>query len=206
MWRLATTFLILLSGVCVSVTAPAQTSGNDFDSAKAKLKAALQEQKASASRTNDFDIADYNRFRDLDVRMRPIADDLVALVMRPSPGNAEGSSASAAIAQQCTIQLAGNFDAVRAKLNGIGNLVELAAKMVQGTDMTFVSAVISIEAPAFLEQLKSHQLMLDLTLTSDGCSQDSATVAKGQKISRIYGDAAALVQSVIEKIGAGRHE
>ena len=135
--------------------------------------------------------------------MRPIADDLVALVMRPSPGNAEGSSASATIAQQCTIQLAGNFDAVRAKLNGIGNLVELAAKMVQGTDMTFVSAVISVEAPAFLEQLKSHQLMLDLTLTSDGCSQDSATVAKGQEISRIYGDAAALVQSVIEKIGAG---
>ena len=65
MWRLATTFLILLSGVCVSVTAPAQTSSNDFDSAKAKLKAALQEQKALASRTNDFDIADYNRFQRL---------------------------------------------------------------------------------------------------------------------------------------------
>jgi hypothetical protein len=45
--------------------------------------------------------------------------------------------------------------------------------------------------------------MLDLTLTSAGCSQDGATVAKGQEISRLYGDAAALVQSMIEKIGAG---
>ena len=69
--------------------------------------------------------------------------------------------------------------------------------------MTFVSAVLSVEAPAFLEQLKSHQQMLDLTLTSAGCSQDGATVAKGQEISRLYGDAAALVQSMNEKIGAG---
>jgi hypothetical protein len=202
-WRLATTFLIILGGACVSVTAPAQISSNDFDSAKEKLKAALQEQNALANRTNDFDIADYNRFHDFDVRMRPIADDLAAVMMRPSPGNAEGSFASAARTRQCTIQLAGNFEAVRATLNGIGNLVELAAKMVHGTDMTFVSAVLSVEVPAFLEQLKSHQQMLDLTLTSAGCSQDGATVAKGQEISRLYGDAAALVQSMIEKIGAG---
>jgi hypothetical protein len=186
-WRLATSFLLILSSACVSVTAPAQISSNDFDSAKEKLKAALQEQKALAN----------------DVRMRPIADDLAAVMMRPSPGNAEGSLASAATTQQCAIQLVGNFDAVRAKLNGIGNLVELAAKMVHGTDMTFVSAVLSVEAPAFLEQLKSHHQMLDLTLTSAGCSQDDATVAKGQEISRLYGDAAALVQSMIEKIGAG---
>jgi hypothetical protein len=201
-WRLATTFLILLSGACVSVRAPAQISSNDFDSAKEKLKAALQEQRALANRTNDFDIADYNRFRDFDVRMRPIADDLAAVMMRRSPGNAEDGLASAATTQQCTIQLAGNFEAVRAKVNGIGNLVELAAKMVHGTDMTFVSAVLSVEAPALLEQLKSHQQMLDLTLTNAGCSQDGATVAKGQEISRLYGDAAALVQSTIEKIGA----
>jgi hypothetical protein len=45
--------------------------------------------------------------------------------------------------------------------------------------------------------------MLDLTLTDAGCSQDGATVAKGQEISRLYGDAAVLVESVIEKIDAG---
>ena len=134
MRRLATTFLINLSVACVWATAPAQTSSNDFHSAKEKLKAALQEQKALASRTNDFDIVDYNRFHDFDVRMRPIADDLAAvMMMRLSPGNAEGSSTSAANARQCTMQLAGNFDAVRAKLNGIGKLVELPLKwfMVQ---------------------------------------------------------------------------
>jgi hypothetical protein len=48
-----------------------------------------------------------------------------------------------------------------------------------------------------------HPEMLDLTLTNAGCSQDGATVAKGQEISLLYRDAAALVQSMIEKISAG---
>jgi hypothetical protein len=199
--RLATTLLIILGGSCLSVIAHAQTSSTDFDGAKEKLKAALQEQKALANTTSDFVITDSDRFHDFDVRMRPVADDLAALIAHSTtpPGDAEASART----QECAIQLAGNFDGVRVKLNGIGSLVELAARMVHGTDMMFVSSVLSVEAPAFLEQLKSHQQMLDLILNSPRCSQDGATVAKGQEISRLYGDAALLAQSMIEKIGSG---
>jgi hypothetical protein len=199
--RLATTLLIILSGACLSVIVHAQTSSADFDDAKEKLKAALQEQKALANTTNDFAITDSDRFHDFDARMRPVADDLAAFMMHPPTPS--GDAEAPARTQECVIQLAENFDGVRVKLNGIGNLVGLAARMVHGIDMMFVSTVLSVEAPAFLEQLKSHQQLLDLILNSPRCSQDSATVAKGQEISRLYGDAASLVQSTIEKIGSG---
>lgn len=192
-------------GACSASTAVnAQTSDADFARAKEKLKAALKDQivPTKSDAANNFSIADYDRFYELNLRMRPVADDLSAFIVHPPmPGGTTQAGIDAAVGtQDCMIRLAGNFDGIVAKLDSVGTLIGLAAKMVDNADLLLVTNLLSVEAPAFLERLKFHQQMLNSTLIK--CSEDGATVAKGREISRMYSDAASLVQSTVEKIGA----
>jgi hypothetical protein len=97
------------------------------------------------------------------------------------------------------IRLAESFDGFRAKLSSVGTLVGLATKMVDTEDMLLVKRVLSADVWSFLGQLKFHQQILSSTVTGK-CSQDGATLVKGQEISRIYSDAGSLVQSVVKKV------
>ena len=153
---------------------------------------------------NVLSLADYDDFHNLDLRMRPIANDLDNfLIHPPMPRGAPQAAIEAAVrTQNCMIQLIGNFDAVGAKLYHVGTLVGLAAKMTDSADELLVRRLLSLSAGGFLEQLKDYRRMLNSTL--EGCSQDGATVAKSQEILRIYSEGAALVQSLIKKIGAER--
>jgi hypothetical protein len=58
---------------------------------------------------------------------------------------------------------------------------------------------LSLAAWEFLEQLKYHRLILNSIVSN--CAEGD-TVAKSQEISRTWGDAASLVQSIVKKIGA----
>ena len=73
--------------------------------------------------------------------------------------------------------------------------------MTDSRDETFALAMLTIDARGFLANQENYRTMLNSTLSK--CSQDGATVAKGQEILRIYSDAASLVQSIVKKIGAG---
>jgi hypothetical protein len=149
---------------------------------------------------NDFSVADYSRFHELDVRMRPVADDLAAFMMRlPMTGSTTKAGVEAAVrTQDCMIRLAGDFDRVKANLDTVATLVALAAKMADQADEALVIRFLSLQAEGFLEVMKDYRTMLDATMSR--CSQDGATIAKGKEISRIWSDAASLVQSVAQKI------
>jgi hypothetical protein len=84
--RFAMILAVTLSAISVSITTHAQPSDEDIARAKEKLKSALEDQvglRAKSAMDNDLSAADYNRFRELDIRIRPIADDLAAVMMRP---------------------------------------------------------------------------------------------------------------------------
>jgi hypothetical protein len=203
--RFAMILAVTLSAISVSITTHAQPSDEDIARAKEKLKSALEDQvglRAKSATDNDLSAADYNRFRELDVRIRPMADDLAAFMMRPPmPGDPLQTGLDAAVrTQDCMIRLAESFDGFRAKLSSVGTLVGLATKMVDTEDLLLVKRVLSADVWSFLGQLKFHQQILSSTVTGK-CSQDSATLAKGQEISRIYSDAGSLVQSVVKKVG-----
>ena len=205
-------FVTILAAICsVSMTAHAQTSDEDIARAKEKLKSALKDQivlPAKSVAANSLSLADYDRFHELNLRMRPIAGDLATFMMRPPmPGGTLQTGLEAAVrTQDCMIRLAGNFDGLGAKLDSVGTLVGLATKMVDSADLSLVTRLVSVEAWAFLEQLKSHQRILNLTVSDRKCSQDGATIAKGQEISRIYDDAGSLVQSIVKKIDASQQK
>lgn len=127
---------------------------------------------------NVLSLADYDNFHQFDLRMRPLGEDLAALIIHPPmPRGAPPAGIEAAVrTQNCMIELAGNFDAFEAQLDKIGILVGLAAKMVDNADELLVIRLLSVEAWGFIEQLKSRQQMLNSTVSK--CSQDGATVAK----------------------------
>jgi hypothetical protein len=95
-----------------------------------------------------------------------------------------GTPQAAIAAADCMVRLIGNFVAFEAKLNNVGTLVGLAARMTDSADELLVICVLSNEAQGFIEQTKFYRQMLGSTTVR--CSQDGATVAKGQEIVRIY--------------------
>jgi hypothetical protein len=146
---------------------------------------------------NDFTIADYDRFQDLILKMRPIAADLANITNSPVQPGAE----AAVRTQDCVIRLAVNFDALVPRFENIGTLVGLASRMAGDADLLLVTQLLSVNARGFLEQLTAHQQLLNATMQR--CAQDGTAVAKGQGISRIYNEAGSLVQSVLNKVPAG---
>jgi hypothetical protein len=161
------------------------------------LLASLVLSTASAT-ANVLSLTDYENFHNFSLKMRPIADDLAALLINPPmPG---GRLEAATTAQNCIIRVIGNFDPFAARLDTILTLVGLAARMAENGDELLVIGLLSIEARSFLQGMKFQRQMLDAT--KGYCSQDGATVAKIQEISRIHNDADSLVAMIVKKIGA----
>ena len=132
---------------------------------------------------------DYENFRNLDLKMLSIGDDISGLV----------ANQSATHAPDCVIELAFKFDAVQADLHGIGTLVALAANVTDHADELRVIQQLSLASRRFLEQLKYHRLILNSVMSN--CAENDA-IAKSQEVSRTWGDAASLVRSIVKKIGA----
>jgi hypothetical protein len=133
--------------------------------------------------------ADYQSFQDLDVKMLSVGDDLYALMTTRAETNAP----------DCLMQLAFKFDAVQADLHRIRTLVGIAASMTDNADEMRVIRQLNLAAWGFIEQLKFHRLILSSIAAK--CNEKDVG-SKGQEISRAWNEAAALIQSMIKKIGA----
>jgi hypothetical protein len=97
---------------------------------------------------NVLSAGDYENFRNLDLKMLSIGDDISGLV----------TNQPATHAPDCVIELAFKFDAVQADLHGIGTLVALAANVTDHADELRVIQQLSLASRRFLEQLKYHRL------------------------------------------------
>ena len=138
---------------------------------------------------NVLSAGDYQNFRNLDLKMLSIGDDISGLV----------TNQPATHAPDCVIELAFKFDAVQADLHGIGTLVALAANVTDHADeLRVIQQVESFASRRFLEQLKYHRLILSSMMSN--CA-DNDVVAKSQEVSHTWSDAASLIQSVVKKIG-----
>ncbi len=154
---------------------------------------------AKSATANVLSVDDYSNFQNLfDSRIRPLKHDLSALILRPPAGFATQAGLET---QNCIIRLALSLDGFTADLTTVWREAGLAGKMTDSRDETFALAMLTIDARGFLANQENYRTMLNSTLSK--CSQDGATVAKGQEILRIYSDAASLVQSIVKKIGAG---
>jgi len=138
---------------------------------------------------NVLSAGDYDNFRNLDLKMLSIGDDISGLV----------ANQAATHAPDCVIELAFKFDEVQADLHGIGTLVALAANVTDQADELRVIRQLSLASRRFLEQLKYHRLILNMVMSS--CAEKDA-MAKSQEVSQTWSDAASLVQSIAKKIGA----
>jgi len=138
---------------------------------------------------NVLSAGDYDNFRNLDLRMLSIGDDISGLV----------ANQAATHAPDCVIELAFKFDEVQADLHGLGTLVALAANVTDQADELRVIRQLSLASRRFLEQLKYHRLILNMVMSS--CAEKDA-MAKSQEVSQTWSDAASLVQSIAKKIGA----
>jgi len=81
----------------------------------------------------------------------------------------------------------------------MGTLVALAANVTDHADELRVIQQLSLASQRFLEQLKYHRLILSSVMSS--CAEKDA-IAKSQEVTHTWSDAAALVQSIVKKIGA----
>jgi hypothetical protein len=138
---------------------------------------------------NVLSAGDYENFRNLDLKMLSIGDDISGLV----------ANQPATHAPDCVIELAFKFDAVQADLHGIGTLVALAASVTDHADELRVIQQLSLASQRFLEQVKYHRLILNSVMSS--CAEKDA-MTKSQEVSHTWSDAASLVQSIVKKIGA----
>jgi hypothetical protein len=138
---------------------------------------------------NVLSAGDYENFRNLDLKMLSIGDDISGLV----------TNQPATHAPDCVIELAFKFDAVQADLHGIGTLVALAASVTDHADELRVIQQLSLASQRFLEQVKYHRLILNSVMSN--CAEKDA-MAKSQEVSHTWSDAASLVQSIVKKIGA----
>jgi hypothetical protein len=139
--------------------------------------------------TNVLSSGDYENFRNLDLKMISIGDDISGLV----------TSQPATHAPDCLIELAFKFDAVQADVHGVGTLVALAANVTDHADELRVIQQLSLASRRFLEQLKYHRLILSSMMSN--CTEKDAN-AKSQEVLHTWSEAASLVQSIVKKIGA----
>jgi hypothetical protein len=143
---------------------------------------------AISASANVLTPADYQSFQDLEVKMLSIGDNLYAGIT--SQPEARGSD--------CLMEMAFKFDAVQADLRRIRTLVGVAASMTDNADELRGIRYLNLAAWGFVEQLKYHRLILSGIV---GKCNDNDIGSKSQEISHAWNDAAALVQSIIKKIG-----
>ncbi len=144
---------------------------------------------AKSATANVLSPGDYENFRNLDLKMLSIGDDISGLV----------TNQLATHAPDCLIELSFKFDEVQADLHGLGTLVALAASATDHADELRAVQQLSLESQRFLQQLKYHRLILNSVMSN--CAEKDAN-AKTQEVSQSWNDAASLVQSIIKKIGA----
>ncbi len=132
--------------------------------------------------------ADYQSFQDLDVKTLSVGDDLYALMTTRAETNTP----------DCLMELAFKFDAVQADIHRIRTLVGIAASMTDNADEMRVIRQLNLAAWGFIEQLKYHRLILS---SIAGKCNEKDVGSKSQEISRAWNEAAALIQSIIKKIG-----
>ena len=135
-------------------------------------------------------------FHTVTLRMRPVDDDLAEFMKNPPM---QAGLDAAVRTQNCIIQPAGTFSAVESAFNQIKTLIGLSARMVDPDDLFLVNGVLGLDVSGFLTRIKYYQSMLNSTVSK--CSQDGATVAKGQEITRIFREVTALVQSKATRMG-----
>ena len=112
--------------------------------------------------------ADYQNFRNLDLKMLSIGDDISGLV----------TNQPATHAPDCLIELAFKFDAVQADLHSVGTLVALAANVTDHADELRVIQQLSLASRRFLEQLKYHRLILNSMMRNCADKDAVATTKK----------------------------
>jgi len=121
------------------------------------LSASLVLSTMSAT-ANVLNLADYESFHKFGLKTQPIADDLDALLINPPM---QGGREAATATQNCMVRLIANFGPFKLRVEHLGMLVGLAARMADSGDESAVIALLSIRAPGFLEQRKIHRQMLE---------------------------------------------
>ena len=111
---------------------------------------------------NVLSAGDHDNFRNLDLKMLSIGDDISGLV----------ANQAATHAPDCVIELAFKFDAVQADLHGVGTLVALAANVTDHADELRVIQRLSLAGRSFIEQLKYHRLILSSVMSN--CAEKDA--------------------------------
>jgi hypothetical protein len=160
---------------------------------------------AKSATANDLSVDDYVSFHNLELRTRPVGDELSQLIIHPPmPHDVAPMAAieTAARTRECLILLAANLDAFEAKLGEVKSLVGVAAKMDDRGDELKVLDLLNIVASGFVAGVKFERQKVDFVVAKSACSQDGATIAKSQEMLRFYGEAALLVQSIIKRIAA----
>jgi len=123
---------------------------------------------SKAATANVLSPGDYENFRNLDLKMLSIGDDISGLV-------------TATHAPDCVIELAFKFDAVQADLHGVGTLVALAANVTDHADELRVIQRLSLAARGFIEQLKYHRLILS-SVMSNCAEKDAISKSRSKKL------------------------
>jgi hypothetical protein len=134
---------------------------------------ALQALPAKPAIANILSLADYANFYNLDLKTRPLREHLSLLIVHQS---------TRAYSPHCLIEVSLIFSEVMSKINSIGTLVALAAKMSDSADELQVIQFLSVETRWFPGSLKNYQTMLNDTMSY--CSADDAASAKSQEILR----------------------
>ena len=126
---------------------------------------------SKAATANVLSPGDYENFRNLDLKMLSIGDDVYGLATA-QPGTH---------APDCVIELAFKFDAVQADLHGVGTLVALAANVTDHADELRVIQRLSLAARGFIEQLKYHRLILS-SVMSNCAEKDAISKSRSKKL------------------------
>lgn len=144
------------------------------------------------ARANLFSLADHEGFHALDERTSSLAADIGTLIAQ-APSSAER-------VRDCLVELSGHLDAFRAQFSELGALVWISSNMVENSDELVVLVTLFGLAQAFMNTLQIDRQAISSAV--EKCPEDRGVMAKGQAFLRIYDDAALLVRSTMQRVGA----
>lgn len=158
--------------------------------------ASLAQTSSKPAIKHEFTLEDLAKFHAVDLRMRPVGDDIARFIGNPPM---QAGIDAAVRTQNCMIRLAGTYDAFTRMFNEIGSMIGLSARIVDADDLLLVTRILGSDVSAFLASVKDYRTMLNATVSD--CSQDGATLAKAQEITRLFSEANALVEAVAKRLG-----
>jgi hypothetical protein len=145
---------------------------------------------------HEFTLEDLEKFHAMDLRMRPVGNDLAGFMGNPPM---QAGLEAADRTENCMVRLASTYDAFTRSFNEIESMIGLSARMLDAEDLLLVNRVLGNDVSAFLAEVKDYQTMLNATVRI--CSQDGATIAKAQEIRRLFKEATALVEAAAKRLG-----